>query len=997
MKTRNDFMKGRAGCTAIMYLLAGVFFLLLPINSVFARDVSFIWSPNSETVDGYRIYYKTGSSGPPYDGTGTVEGPSPVATGNVTNFILHGLSDTETYYFVLTAFLGSLESAYSTEIVLPANTPAVTSRTVSFAWQANPEAVDGYRLYYEDIPVGNNCPLPSEVPYNSLDATGGPSPIDTGNVTTYTVQGLSFAKTYCFALTAYQGTLESGYTQPVQLTGDNPPAANDAVVATSKNTAVNGQLSASDPDGDALTYSIVTNGSLGTASITNAAIGTFTYTPKTNATGSDSFTFKVNDGRIDSNTATVSVAISAVNAAPTATGGFFVIDENTSVTGQLLATDPDGDALTYSIVSNGTKGTATITNPATGAFTYTPTTNATGSDLFTFRVNDGTVNSNTATVTVTINAVNVAPVATGAAITTDENKAYSGQLAATDGDGDALTYSIVSNGTKGTAAVTTPATGAFTYTPNTDAAGSDSFTFRVNDGTVNSNTATVTVTINAVNVAPVATGAAITTDENKAYSGQLAATDGDGDALTYSIVSNGTKGTAAVTTPATGAFTYTPNTDAAGSDSFTFRVNDGTVNSNTATVTVTIKAVNVAPVATGAAITTDENKAYSGQLAATDGDGDALTYSIVSNGTKGTAAVTTPATGAFTYTPNTDAAGSDSFTFRVNDGTVNSNTATVTVTIKAVNVAPVATGAAITTDENKAYSGQLAATDGDGDALTYSIVSNGTKGSAALTSTTTGTFTYTPNLNQNGSDSFTFKVNDGTIDSNAAAVSVLVKDGTTVAAIFGDTPDADYPGTIGDTFANINTEINATALGLETYSWSTTQPHKVANTIIVKADLAGIPSNATILEARLYLYQTGATGEGEYNNSIHRITGKNPQISQVTGYNAFNGEPWTPVPAGTTYNNIPLGLADIDVQEDTLLLDTRNGYRSWKITAMVQQWVKDPATNFGLLIQGVSTPTKTGRSFAASENQVATNRPKLVVQYTLRPPAPRIIMIEEIK
>ncbi|MFA5719009.1 MAG: PKD domain-containing protein, partial [Desulfobulbaceae bacterium] len=82
------------------------------------RSVSFTWSPNPENVDGYRIYYKNGSSGPPYDGTAADEGSSPVATGNVTSFTLHGLSTTATYYFTITAYIGSVESDYAQEVVL---------------------------------------------------------------------------------------------------------------------------------------------------------------------------------------------------------------------------------------------------------------------------------------------------------------------------------------------------------------------------------------------------------------------------------------------------------------------------------------------------------------------------------------------------------------------------------------------------------------------------------------------------------------------------------------------------------------------------------------------------------------------------------------------------------------------------------------------------------------------------------------------------------------
>src|SRR5699024_9544094 len=75
-----------------------------------------------------------------------------------------------------------------------------------------------------------------------------------------------------------------------------------------------------------------------------------------------------------------------------------------SVTGTLSASDPDGDALSYSIVSQPGHGSVTITNASTGAFTYTPDNNFSGSDSFTFRVNDGQANSNIATESLTVNA-----------------------------------------------------------------------------------------------------------------------------------------------------------------------------------------------------------------------------------------------------------------------------------------------------------------------------------------------------------------------------------------------------------------------------------------------------------------------------------------------------------------------------------------------------------------------------------------------------------------
>ena len=96
--------------------------------------------------------------------------------------------------------------------------------------------------------------------------------------------------------------------------------------------------------------------------------------------------------------------VAPANTAPVATNGTLAVSQDTPASGTLQATDADSNPLTYSIVANGTKGTAVVTNAATGAYTYTPNAGATGADSFTFKANDGTVDSNTATVNVTIAA-----------------------------------------------------------------------------------------------------------------------------------------------------------------------------------------------------------------------------------------------------------------------------------------------------------------------------------------------------------------------------------------------------------------------------------------------------------------------------------------------------------------------------------------------------------------------------------------------------------------
>ncbi|BAU27769.1 alpha-tubulin suppressor-like RCC1 family protein [Aneurinibacillus soli] len=106
--------------------------------------------------------------------------------------------------------------------------------------------------------------------------------------------------------------------------------------------------------------------------------------------------------------------------------------------------------------------------------------------------------------------------------------------------------------------------------------------------------ATVPVGLNLLppNIAPVSYDATLATSQNTPKSNTLSATDADGDALTYSIVSQGNKGTVSITNSSTGAYTYTPNANATGMDTFTFKTNDGTVDSNISTVTVNILSNN---------------------------------------------------------------------------------------------------------------------------------------------------------------------------------------------------------------------------------------------------------------------------------------------------------------------------------------------------------------------------------------------------------------------
>src|SRR5262249_18441632 len=155
--------------------------------------------------------------------------------------------------------------------------------------------------------------------------------------------------------------------------------------------------------------------------LTLNANGSFTYTPAANYNGADSFTYKVNDGTLDSNVATVSITVVAVDDAPVAADQAVTTDEDAAKTITLTATDVDtATTLTYSIVAQPAHGTLSGSAPSV---TYTPAANFNGVDHFTFKANDGTLDSNIATVTITVTSVDDAPVAADQAVTTNEDTA----------------------------------------------------------------------------------------------------------------------------------------------------------------------------------------------------------------------------------------------------------------------------------------------------------------------------------------------------------------------------------------------------------------------------------------------------------------------------------------------------------------------------------------------------------------------------------------------
>jgi len=587
------------------------------------------------------------------------------------------------------------------------------------------------------------------------------------------------------------------------------PSAASGSLNIPSNVAVSDKLLATDPENNALTYTILNPGTNGTAKITDSSTGEYTYTPDASVvTGSDTITFKVNDGTSDSNIATILISI--VDATSAIDDGY-AVDEgatiNTNASNSVLVNDISNpsDTLTALIVGNGPLFAATsFALNADGTFDYTHDGSENLTDSFTYKVNNGRNDSNTATVTINVTAINDAPLAND----NTYNITESGTLIvpvntgvrtnATDVDNVNSDLSVIIVTPPTDAISFTPASdGSFTYVHNGVNSTTDSFTYRVNDGTVNSNNiATATINITPVNDAPVAKANTYgvaeggTLNVNVTSGLRTNATDIDNAIAELSVIIVTQPAKAASFTPnADGSFIYVHNGDELpASDTFTYKVNDGLADSNTVTATINITPVNDAPVGSNQSYTINEGGTLTVNITnglrnnASDADNTIAELSaIIVLPPSFAQTFTHNSNGSFTYIHDGSETTNDSFTFKLNDGIDDSIVYTANILIVPVNDPPVATiGLCETTLRGNSgiKLGTVTATDVDdpANALTYMLQTDGTKGFVTNLDLATGTFDYTPKggVDDWGTDTFSFTVTDFSGATDTATVTVII-------------------------------------------------------------------------------------------------------------------------------------------------------------------------------------------------------------------------------
>ena len=381
------------------------------------------------------------------------------------------------------------------------------------------------------------------------------------------------AGSYVLQFTVNDG-IQSPVNDTVAITAYDPLTADAGPDAAAQTGAANA-LNATAGGGDGTytyTWAINSGPNTNTSQLSSTAAEDPNFTPT--ADGTYVLQVTIADGIQTPVNDTVSITASS-NTAPTTSGIANVnIDEDAPNTAINLydsfADNEDADdALTYTVQNNTNTALFTSTNIAAGQLTLDYAPNANGTADLTIRAQDTQGANVETTFTVTVSAVDDPPIADDRSVDAQEEIALDITLTSTEHDGEAVTYTILSNPLHGTLTGTAP---NVTYTSAVEYSGTDTFTFKVNDGHSDSAAATVTITVGAVNDPPAAQSDSLATPAGTAIQIRLYAIDAENDPLTYAITADPQHGAITGTPP---LVTYTPNADYSGMDWFGFTANDG--------------------------------------------------------------------------------------------------------------------------------------------------------------------------------------------------------------------------------------------------------------------------------------------------------------------------------------------------------------------------------------------------------------------------------------
>jgi len=569
-------------------------------------------------------------------------------------------------------------------------------------------------------------------------------------------------------------------------------------------------LAATDVDEDPLVFALLTRPAHGTVFGVPPALS---YQADAGFLGSDSFTFSASDGQADSSAATIAITVQAGNTPPVAEDQSLTIIQDKASALKLLASDADGNTLTYALLTQPAHGILSGTAPS---LTYTPASGYAGNDAFTFRVSDGKASSNTATVRLYVGAVasglqaeffhwsglSAVPVFGSrradlsqvdaqinygnggfpSGFSTDFASRHSGFLKidtagsytlyvkSDDGskvflDGAQLITNDGPHGAQERSQSVTLAVGYHALRVEYYQGASDNalvFSWAGPSIAKAVVPASVLFHVSVANAAPHAVDQNLAAQKNAALTVHLSATDGDGDPLVYTLLQQPPHGTLSGTAP---DLLYQPAANFLGSESFSFQVSDGKADSNIATVTLTVSEAPVPPTITGQpqGVTVNEGQTATFKVTAS---GSALTYQWQRGGTAiagaTSAAYTTPVLSL------ADSGGAFRVVISNVGGTVTSSAATLTVSEVVLAPAILAQPA----DASVAV----------GKSATFSVTATGTRPAyqwqklgASIAGATASTYTTPVTTAVDGGAAYSVVVSNsaGTVTSRSAALALI--------------------------------------------------------------------------------------------------------------------------------------------------------------------------------------------------------------------------------
>ncbi|HGY9586215.1 TPA: Ig-like domain-containing protein, partial [Vibrio harveyi] len=426
-----------------------------------------------------------------------------------------------------------------------------------------------------------------------------------------------------------------------------PPVAEDDSVLTDEDASVSIDVLANDQDADSDSLSIesaTVPAEQGTVEIID---GKLIFTPAEDFNGEATVTYVVTDGAL-TDEATVTVTVNPINDAPVAINDTVTTDEDTAVTIDVLGndSDPENDQLTITNASvPAEQGTVAIVD---GKLVFTPAENFNGDATISYTISDGQLTDD-ATVAVTVNPVNDAPVAVNDTVSTDEDTAVTIDVLANDSDPENDTLTITAASVSAEQGTVTIVDGKLEFTPAENFNGDATISYTISDGQLTED-ATVAVTVNPVNDAPVAVDDTVTTDEDTAVTIDVLANDRDPENDQLTITNASVPAEQGTVTIVDGKLVFTPAENFNGDATISYTISDGQLTDD-ATVAVTVNPVNDAPVAVNDTVATDEDTAVTIDVLANDSDPENDTLTITAASVPAEQGTVTIVDGKLVFTP----------------------------------------------------------------------------------------------------------------------------------------------------------------------------------------------------------------------------------------------------------------------------------------------------------------------------------------------------------